>query len=127
MPFLLKDDVNYREFVNLLEGWAGRVLRLRDELDSNPSETPGYWGPYDLVGAYHHRQRLDALIQEGYPYLLRAADLLLAGFSQEVGRKWVDAIGLADEAGDGWWWSLIPERGPCRFELETRGFRANSR
>jgi hypothetical protein len=107
-------------FLQELEGWAARVLRLHRESTDGPVPENA-WGPYDLVGACHNRDRV-ASFDVGRSFSLEAADELFRSFTEEVGSTWVDSIGLADEKGAGWWWKRVPSRGPVRDELAERGY-----
>lgn len=103
-----------------LEGWAASVLRLLDESQESAASRPDYWGPFDLVGAYHQRGRLGPATGESPGAVLKAVDALLRSFTEDVGSSWVEAIGLGDEVGTGWWWRLVPREGPLRAELRER-------
>lgn len=117
----MSDGYQSLAFVTELEGWAGRVLRLRRELEESIASHQ-VWGPYDLVGACHNRDRLEVMgVRRSRS--LEAVDELFRSFTEEVGTGWVDAIGLADQTGNEWWWQRVPSRGPVREELAQRGFR----
>lgn len=103
-----------------VEGWAGRVLRIYDELALSDDEAADTWGPFDLVGTYHYRERIDRVVSGALPYSVRAIDELLRSFSEKVGTSWVIAIGLGNEVGSGWWWEFVPRDGPLRGELDER-------
>lgn len=103
-----------------LSGWAGGVLRIHRESQGSAEQFPDYWGPYDLVGVYHQRDRLEAARGSGQDVLLEVVDELLRSFSEDVGPSWVEAIGLSGEAGSGWWWRFVPRGGPLRAELQER-------
>jgi len=106
--------------IDELAGWATSVLRLLDESRKSSESWPDYWGPFDLVGVYHQRARIEALAGGPLGALLGAVDALLLTFTEDVGVAWVESIGLGEEAGDGWWWRLVPFDGPLRDELEDR-------
>lgn len=110
------------DLVENLEGWAGSILRVRRESRETADSCPDYWGPFDLVGMYHQRERLDAELADARPgsRVLEALDELLLTICEEVGTSWVSAIGLGDELGSGWWWGFVPASGPLRSELEER-------
>jgi hypothetical protein len=107
------------EFLEQLEGWAGRVLRIYRESTGPLSD--GTWGAYDLVGACHNRDRAETHLV-GRSHALEAVDEFFRSFTEEVGSTWVDSLGLPEEKGEGWWWSRVPNRGPVRDELAERGF-----
>lgn len=102
------------------EGWAGRVLRISDEREATTEPASGFWGPWDLIGTYHNRERIEALLSGDIPYSVRAVDELLRTFSEPIGASWVNEISPADHAGHGWWWRFVPRDGPLRLELDER-------
>ena len=104
----------------LLDGWAASVLRLKSEAVESEKTVRDFWGPYDLVGAYHHRSRLEASRTDGFASAIDAVDELLRSFSEDIGSSWVRSIGLGEEAGDQWWWNFVPRIGPLRSELDDR-------
>lgn len=116
------DDHERTTFAYELEGWAGRVVRLRREAEES-ADSSDFWGPYDLAGACHNRDRVEAR-NEGRSRTLEAVDELYRTFTEDVGAAWVDVIGIGEEKSDHWWWQRVPKRGPLRDELTQRGFTA---
>lgn len=100
-----------------IEGWQKSVRRLQSELDETIETKPHYRGVYDLVGIYYHRKRIERLLKGQMSSVVVEADELLKSFSDLYGTSWVDATGLAEGRGDGWWWEYIPSRGPLRGEI----------
>lgn len=109
------------ELLIQLEGWAGRLLRIHAEIDLVADTGVDFWGPFDLVGAYHGRERIERLLVDcEVSFAVDAIDRLLLSFSEEIGVAWLASLGLEDERGDGWWWGFVPVRGPLRWELDDR-------
>lgn len=109
-----------------VDEWAKRVLRIVEELDCQVANYPNYLGPFDLVGTYHFREKLERDLDGARPATVRAIDQLLKAISEEVGTSWVASLGLDDELGLGWWWGYIPARGPLRTEMDVRTNPRNS-
>lgn len=100
-------------FLSALDAWANEVLQLRAD-----TLAEGY-DPFeqsvildDLVGAYVARDRLERLGGVADMLAVRAVDELLRAVTREAGRGWLEMTGLADLAGQGWWWSRLPTASP---------------
>jgi len=117
------DSASQDEFFRRLDAWANEVLRLRADTAEeryDPLERTVVLD--DLVGAYVARERLGRFGDVGGLLVVRAVDELFLAVTREVGRDWLALTGLADMAGEGWWWNRLPvacpppDRGDARSD-----------
>jgi hypothetical protein len=101
--------------LGLIESWAYNILRFRAELEL-PPDTHEWWGLFDLLAAYHVRERIQALTEAGGgpPYAVLAADEVLRYSFTRTGFDWSKT---SFSPGPGWWWKLMPDRGPVALEM----------
>jgi hypothetical protein len=108
----LADDSNNgpaAEVLARVDAWANEVLQLRAD-----TQRAGY-DPFersvvldDLIGSYTARDRLERLDDVSDLLVVKAIDELLIAVTEEAGRAWIEATGMGDLAGQGWWWNRLP-------------------
>jgi hypothetical protein len=106
---------------DVMDAWAGHVLRLWRECDTSYEETPGAWGAHDLVAALYIRDRVGVgLVACGcdQPTLpvVDATDELYKSFTVEDEGDSLLLVGY-EVPRSPWWWRRVPARGPVVVEL----------
>jgi hypothetical protein len=106
---------------DLVDAWAGHVLRLLRELDTSYDETPSVWGAHDLVAALYMRDWVEAGLaavpsDDRCLPVVEATDELFRLFTVEDDADSLLLVGY-DIPRSPWWWRRVPARGPVVIEL----------
>ena len=116
-------DIDARTWTlgDLMDAWAGRVLRFLRELDTSYDETPSAWGAHDLVAALYTRDRVEAGLavtpsDDRRLAVVEATDELFRLFTVEDDADSLLLVGY-DIPRSPWWWRRVPARGPVVIEL----------
>jgi hypothetical protein len=103
-----------------LDAWISEVLLLRSDAVLDPDSPAAKRRRLDhLFGAYKARDRLADAANSSDLQAVKVVDILLASFTTEVGRDWIELTGMGHRAGQGWWWERLPASGPVRDDYES--------
>ena len=109
--------------VDLIDDWAGRVLKLFYDSRETDRDVFHEWGADDLVGALYLRDAVDrglatlrARHLSGDIAAVRAIDELFRSMTIEDDRGLT--VVEPDAPLSPWWWKRVPSRGPVVVEIE---------
>ena len=113
------------ELLDLVDAWAGHVMRLSVEAhqDSDSLEFP--WGVHDFIAALYIRDRVEHGIRQrslssnaDIPPTVAVADELFRSFTLEDRQGTLQSV-AQDAPTDPWWWRRLPKTGPVIAELHA--------
>jgi hypothetical protein len=106
-----------RPLIELIDGWAGHVIRLRAE--SLRDVGHDRWGPHDLVAALYLRDGVErGLSSKPTPPIVQAVDELYRSFT-DVDEQHLLKLVDSSAVHLGWWWHRVPRSGQLADELRA--------
>ena len=127
-----------QSLLTLINDYAARVLKFHSDLDLDLDyhefTKPAHfvWNAYDLVGMMYLRDAIESglnQLKEPSENVQIASPTVVDEFFRIFSTEWpelqiISLLGMSEQVGTGWWWRMVPERGPVLQELSEFGFPA---